>query len=114
MEFISAIWQLPSNKTSTGLPILKVSVGVVAKPQREQEKMTTWGLEAPIAVARAHRYISERLPTGQIIRTLLQRDKERPDQPSEGRALFSSLSRLRGNVLAGGLAQAPAERGVGS
>lgn len=51
---------------------------MLAKSQQETEKMTTWALEALIAAARAHWHISEHLPTGQIIRTLPQRDKEHP------------------------------------
>lgn len=64
---------------------------------REDDHM---GLEAPIAAARA----DLRAPANrQIIRVLLQRDKERSDPAGEGQALYSSLSGLQGNVLAEGL-----------
>lgn len=84
----------------------------MAKARRQPEQTSTWGLEAPVAATRAHWRGSERLPTGRMIRTLLQRDKERPDPAPRGAALYSSLWRLQGNVLALGL-PGPSREGSG-
>lgn len=75
----------PLMKWANSLLWWKVSVNVLGQVSVGTRKDDPTKLEALVATARAHWHISERLPTGQIIKTLLQRDKEHP-RPAPRRA----------------------------
>lgn len=69
-----------SNDADKRLPTGKVSV-LLAKSQRKSEKTTLSRPRGPGIRSQAHWHISEHLPTGHIMRTLLPRDKERLISP---------------------------------
>lgn len=76
IKFTSALCQLPSNEVSKRLPVWKVSVSITGQVSAGTREADHTGVEVLTAAAGAHWHISESLPTGRMIRTLLPRDKE--------------------------------------
>lgn len=104
IKFISDVWHLSFNETCKRLPIVEVSVSAVGQASigtREDDYMGAGGPDSS-----SHSRSQSTCQQGRLSESCCKEIRNVLIQPGEEQALYSSLSRLQGNVLAEGLSLA--------